>query len=325
MSHEVETMAYNAVEKPWHGLGVPVPENISVDDMVIAAGLDSEYAALPSYIWDPRADPPRLMQVADVVEIYRLKDMRRYAQMSADYQVIQPRTVMEVFREYVDAGKMTLETAGSLKNGALIWALAKLNQSYTLPGNDRTERYIMLYNSYDGSRAYEGLGTDIRVVCMNTFRAALSAATKLFKQKHTAKLDTDNIRRAAIRDFQQLSTQTAQIEESANKLAATYLDEQESYRYIAQLVQPELLEASYIEPLKFDKPARDIRLAMLTSPGSDLASAKNTAWGAFNGVTYYVDHQMGRERSTALYAAWFGAGAKLKDAAWKLAVKTSER
>ena len=46
MAHELEmvngeaSMAY-AGETPWHGLGVKVESDISTDDMMVAAGLDS--------------------------------------------------------------------------------------------------------------------------------------------------------------------------------------------------------------------------------------------------------------------------------------------
>jgi len=39
MAHLVETMAY-AGETPWHGLGVPVLNDLTPDQMLVKAGLD---------------------------------------------------------------------------------------------------------------------------------------------------------------------------------------------------------------------------------------------------------------------------------------------
>ena len=39
MAHAVETMAY-AGETPWHGLGVQVEDNLTPQEMLVAAGLD---------------------------------------------------------------------------------------------------------------------------------------------------------------------------------------------------------------------------------------------------------------------------------------------
>ena len=44
----VETMAY-AGQLPWHGLGTKVSEDISVDDMMVEAGLDWRVAKVPSF------------------------------------------------------------------------------------------------------------------------------------------------------------------------------------------------------------------------------------------------------------------------------------
>ena len=42
-------------------------------------------------------------------------------------------------------------------------------------------------------------------------------------------------------------------------------------------------------------------------------------WGMVNSVTEYVDHERGKQRDSALDAAWFGEGANLKDRAFTVA------
>ena len=48
MSHQVETMAY-AGEVPWHGLGVKVNDDLTVDEMIAAAGLDWTVSKQPTF------------------------------------------------------------------------------------------------------------------------------------------------------------------------------------------------------------------------------------------------------------------------------------
>jgi hypothetical protein len=42
-----------------------------------------------------------------------------------------------------------------------------------------------------------------------------------------------------------------------------------------------------------------------------------TAWGAYNGVTYYQDHMAGRSADLRLHSSWRGTGAKNKSTALK--------
>jgi len=45
-----------------------------------------------------------------------------------------------------------------------------------------------------------------------------------------------------------------------------------------------------------------------------------TRWDALNAVTEFVDHHRGGDQAKRLNAAWFGAGAEMKAAAWDLLV-----
>lgn len=56
--------------------------------------------------------------------------------------------------------------------------------------------------------------------------------------------------------------------------------------------------------------------------GATLPSASGTAWGLVNSITEFVDHQRrARSEDHRRDAAWFGAGATLKQKAWDEAVK----
>ena len=56
--------------------------------------------------------------------------------------------------------------------------------------------------------------------------------------------------------------------------------------------------------------------------GSDMASARGTAWGLLNAVTEYVDHEK-RARSSEyrMDSAWFGQGAVIKQKALNAALQ----
>lgn len=66
------------------------------------------------------------------------------------------------------------ETAGSLKGGAKVWLLMRLEEPLTLEGdpNGATVPYYSLQNAHDGSGAFRGQATTTRIVCANTAHIA---------------------------------------------------------------------------------------------------------------------------------------------------------
>jgi phage/plasmid-like protein (TIGR03299 family) len=65
------------------------------------------------------------------------------------------------------------ETAGSLKGGAHVWALVRLDEPYTVGGDEsQTYPFLVILNRHDGSGKCKAIATDIRVVCWNTWQAA---------------------------------------------------------------------------------------------------------------------------------------------------------
>lgn len=69
--------------------------------------------------------------------------------------------------------KVLFETAGSVREGAMVWALVRLDEPYTVAGDDsETYPFAALLNAHDGSAACRLTPTQVRVVCWNTWKAA---------------------------------------------------------------------------------------------------------------------------------------------------------
>jgi hypothetical protein len=78
------------------------------------------------------------------------------------YNVVQPREVLEFYRDLTEVAGYELETAGALKAGRKFWALARTGKSAALKGKDVVNGYLLLATSCDGSRngghAHDGAG-----------------------------------------------------------------------------------------------------------------------------------------------------------------------
>lgn len=94
------------------------------------------------------------------------------------WQLITNEQMFELLESYTEAWRkaganVKFETAGSVKGGALVWALVRLDEPYTVPGDDsETFPFATILNAHDGSAACRLTPTQVRVVCWNTWKAA---------------------------------------------------------------------------------------------------------------------------------------------------------
>ena len=185
MAHQVETMAY-AVEVPWHGIGARVDRDISVDEMLVAAGLDWSVDLRPLCAKLPDGG---YVDVADRYALVRSSDHRVLTVTGKSWNPIQNSQTLGFMREYVEAGGATLETAGSLRNGKIVWGLARLNHSFDVSAGDRVNGYLLFTSPHEVGRATTVRTTTVRVVCANTMAMAEHEGEINYKQNHLSEFD----------------------------------------------------------------------------------------------------------------------------------------
>lgn len=309
MAHLVENMAYVG-QTPWHGLGNQLPANQPLEVWMQQAGLN----------WDIRETPVRFINadkghLGEILSfdahkvLYRSDTHSPLSVVSNRYKVVQPREIMEFYRDLTEVSGFELETAGVLKGGRKIWALAKTGQTGLLPGKDRTNAYVLLATACDGTMATTAQFTSIRVVCNNTLAVALNGAVQSVKVPHNTVFDGEAVK-------QKLGISVASWSNFMDRLKALSgrkVKQSDVQNYFMRVFTDQT-ETS----LKTNERAMAQSLALFNGSGmgSNLASSKDTAYGLLNAVTEFADHHR-RARSTdhRLDSAWFGQGALLKQKA----------
>jgi phage/plasmid-like protein (TIGR03299 family) len=222
-----------------------------------------------------------------------------------------------------------------MKDGRQIWGLAKVDESFTLPGDDRVLGNLLVSVSHEWGKSNEIRFTPIRVVCNNTLSMALADKTQPhFKMPHTRAFDADLI--ATAEDALGLaSNRMKEYKEAAEFLCTKKYTKDTVVSYIADLMQPKLamqqklLEQSKTEKTylaratmldEFQRAPSKVYEALEQQPGANLKSSAGTWWGAMNAVTFVVDHKWGHDRDAAMHNAWFGARASLKTRAMTTAI-----
>jgi phage/plasmid-like protein (TIGR03299 family) len=314
MAHEVQTMAYRDTATPWHGLGTKLPEGQSIEAWQQAAGMDWEIISTPVMFTTPSEGGFTFRKNPERSVLFRSDNNAPLSVVSTNrYQVVQPKEILEFYRELVALGGFTLETAGVLKGGRKLWALAKTNQSMMLKGKDRVEAYLLLATSCDGTLATTAAFTSVRTVCSNTLRLALDGASDLVKVPHSTSFESAAVKKEL--GFGLSSWDS--FSRSIKNLAGRPISPAEAKAYLVTVLgdptqdfeqQPKPVKAAY-------------EMFSGNGLGSDMASAKGTAWGVLNAVTQFEDWaRQSRSPDNRLDSAWFGLGAATKAKAFQEAM-----
>src|SRR5690606_11082450 len=126
--------------------------------------------------------------------LFRSDTKAALAVVGQRYQVVQPREILEFYRDLTDVAGFELETAGVLKGGRKCWALARTGQAGVVKGNDLTKAYVLLATACDGSMATTAQFTSVRVVCNNTLAVATAGAVNAVKVRHNTAFDAKAVK-----------------------------------------------------------------------------------------------------------------------------------
>jgi len=311
MSHQVETMAY-AGEVPWHGLGVKVNDDLTVDEMIAAAGLDWTVSKQPTFyrIGDEEIATGKYALIRDT-------DKQFLSNVSDGWEPCQNVDAFSIFEEFVERNELEMHTAGSLKDGRVVWGLAKMKDQFALFNDDVTEQYLLLVNPHTFGNGIHVRSTPIRVVCNNTLSFALGTASDVKStQNHRKMFDVDQMKQAIGLTREKL----AQYETMASFLASKQFSEEKFKEYL-NVVFPNFSKKEGAE-LNLSRNANRALEIVDTQPGAEFG--RGTWWQAFNSVTYLTDHELGRSQDSRLNSAWLGVNKDRKNMALEKAVEFAE-
>jgi len=294
-----------ADEVPWHGHGTKVDPYASVEEWAEAGGLTHKVEWAPVEYLNHKN---KVAQYPNRGVLYRTDTGAPLSIVSESYKIVQPIEVLNFFRKLAKANKMRIETVGSLKGGAKIWAQAVFTAPADVVYGDTLVPRVLCATSYDKTLCTTAKYVVTRVVCDNTITMALSENTAGISIPHSEKVDFDKVRLNL-------------------GLAATKWEEFVTHsRYMAQIVlndeEPELLLVDMMPPVK-GNPVQETKafkrvMEMFeegSAKGARIPGVRGTAWDLLNCYTEYIDHERGHTNNR-LHSAWFGEGEKMKMAAF---------
>lgn len=205
------------------------------------------------------------------------------------YKVVQNEELFSFADNILDGDtRCKWESAGSLKNGKVVFGSLTVPRTMVLDpqgSNDKTELYLIVWTSHDGSVAVQAAITPVRVVCQNTLNLAMKSAKQSFKIRHT-----------------QTAEGKIQVARETLGLTFGYFDEFE--KQAQELFKKEINDKQFYDLVRnlYPKPEKDAKGALkkwenkvmliddlyFNSPTN--SNVKGTAWGALNALTERLDY-----------------------------------
>jgi phage/plasmid-like protein (TIGR03299 family) len=209
----------------------------------------------------------------------------------------------EVMEALADSDStVRFETAGSIRDGRNVWALAYLDEPIEVAGDDSaTVPFLAVLNSHDGTGAMKVIPTSVRVVCWNTYRAAELQGERSGQQftfRHVGNV-TERLEEAkqAIRGVREAHADWVKL---ATDLAQFRVDDDAVSNFVFRFI-PEPPADVTSERVKANiAQARSVlRHTYDTSPTCD--GHRGTVLGLVDAAVEYLDHQRAfRSRDTLM-------------------------
>lgn len=333
MSHQFES-GFFLREPAWHKLGVVVQEAPNSAQALELAGLDWMVETyVPS---DEHGD-------VEQYRILRRSDTKYPLSIVRDtYGIIQNRNLFQLLDPILQDGDIQLDAAVALDGGRKVAITARIKDGIAdVGGTDPCEAYLVIFNSHDGTTAFGGMFTNIRVVCANTLGWAHNSVFQRTDRFTGDTLVTENRKGLKLRHTKNVVQRLNDLPDFIDVKRRQFKEGVENFTRLQRTQCTTELFRQYLQKV-YAKQLWNPETKSLESPdklqhydqlmnnweagtGSDIPGYRGTLWGAYQSVTEYETHQQGRntddmERARKrLNRIWFGTGQAVIEKATQVA------
>lgn len=334
MAHEFSSGVSTNGQVSWHGLETVVAGNLSAREAFKIAKADWRVFSTP--IASTTGD---CGVIPGYQQLTRSDNGAHLAVHSDTYRIIQNEELIRVAEAFEAYSKISAVCV--LRDGARVTFCSEITDATAevLPG-DTVRCYLVGITSHDGKVAFQVLFSPVRVVCNNTMSQAIGiadrgSASHRIKIRHT--LNAESL----IRQIPQLiDVQTRQFKGGVEELRAMAVKpcKMAEFRDYVSAVFSDQLKGTINDKRGDDSTARaktleDLPLWEMVSRkfegaaiGSSIPGVEGTVWQAYNSITEFLSHDVGKSRDKMKAAAdrmealYWGKSADLLTTAHNLAL-----
>lgn len=298
---DYEAIDIKSLVNTWDG-GIDVSSidhDANIKDLLVRAGLDWQTLKRPMTIKEDGKEWSGI-QVDEHNALVRSDTGMILDVVGNRYEPINNEDAFSLFRDFLQAGDMTLDTAGMFKDGRHVWGLAKLKREINL-NNDKTVGYMMISAPHvQGASLVMKLITK-RITCWNSYQAALRSDTPTIRMTHKA--DFKGFADYAKKSVQGFNESLLEYGDKASALLNISMNMKDALEIIAPVY--EIKDWKDDKALEHSRIWKDLNYAYDANPVAE-GHTKGTAWDVFNAVTYYNTHMQSRNPENRLFNSTFG-------------------
>jgi phage/plasmid-like protein (TIGR03299 family) len=303
-------------DTPWHRSGQRLQEDATIEDWQKEAGLDwtietapIQYQALSMSGYGIATNNFKGRNV-----LYRSDNREPLSVVSERYKAVQPKEVLEFFRDLVKENGFKIHTAGTLMGGKRMWALAQTGKYGEIVKDDGVGGFLLLSTSCDRSLATTARFTTVRVVCNNTLTMAHDTNKHTVSFSHIKRFDHLAVKAklgSAVESF-------GAFIEMGKFLQAQQMSYNQADEFVKKLVMPINQVSREDYDLSSNRAYQKI-MDLFGGGAQGAGMVGYTKWAMLNAVTEYYDHHKPSHSADArLNSAWFGSGDRMKNNATKI-------
>jgi len=247
--------------------------------------------------------------------LVRSTDNKVLSVIGQNWEPVQNDEAFDFFVDFVKQGNMQMHTAGSLQDGKMVWALAKVDDDFELFNGDKVESYLLFSNPHQYGKSIDVRFSPIRVVCNNTLTMALNGKAGV-SLDHRKAFDAQTVQQTLGLAKESMD----EYKEVAEFLGSKKFTQDTLTNYFADVFgKSSKSEKDNIILTRNGQRALEV---IDTQPGANYQ--KGTFWQALNAVTYMTDHELANTRDNRVHSAWFGGNRVKKINAVKKAVEYAQ-
>lgn len=269
----------------WHGLGSELTRGAPIEVWVKEAGME----------WIAKESPITIQVISDLgivnvvtypkkKALYRSDNLNELSIVGEDFNVVQPREVLEFFEDLTKEHGMVLSTAGCLFGGQRFWALAETGREGEVINGDVIKAHLLFMTALDGSMSSTAKFVSTRVVCHNTMTVALHEQAKnVVRKTHKTVWDSNQ----AKIDLGLIDSSWETFMSNLRTLSERKMTNEEVHKFFAK---------TFYDPKKEEADQgwgvnRRINALMdLYQQGQGAEFSYGTAYGALNAITDLFTH-----------------------------------